>query len=99
MPEVTLQSVDGGFDILVGGEFAGGISMHGNRLMSISIEEQYRDQGYGKQTITQLIDTLQSEHDVLTTSAVISPALESILERNGFERTPVDPYRWERQLD
>jgi GNAT superfamily N-acetyltransferase len=87
--QVDLQEAVLGYNILVDGEYVGGLEAVPGRLEHIEVAPHMEGQGVGRAAFRAFIE-LSKEHDerrVVTNNAV-NPKMEHILESEGFEENP-----------
>jgi GNAT superfamily N-acetyltransferase len=97
---VTLNGAAGTYDILVDGEMVGYIEGNTGTLLQIDVLEEHQGNGYGTAAVRQFIERARrASVERVETSAVVSPAMESIVVSLGFERCADDPSHWCLRLD
>lgn len=70
----------------------GYIFVSGRRITDIKIDQEYRNQGYGKKALRKLINSeSMAGFDKIKTTPVLSPEAEMLFESLGFEvdREPI----------
>ena len=97
---VFLKPYDGGYDIIIDNQEVGYIVISEQILTQIEIYKPYRQNGYAKESIIQLMDKLKSDYDYIETTSVISPILaHHILEPLGFKQRMNEPSHYFKKLD
>lgn len=87
-----------GYDILVHGERAGAMEAVPGQLEYIELEGHWEGKGVARAALKRLAE-LSREHGAteLTTNNATHPAMEHILESEGFERN-ADDIGWVKEL-
>lgn len=81
--EVSLED-DGA--IRVNGEEVGYLGWNENVLVDISVDEAYRGQGIATAAVEQMVERMEADgYETITTTSVVNPAMESVLQKLGFE--------------
>lgn len=76
-----------GYNILLNGEYVGAIEGVPGKMEMIEVELHLRDKGIARAAVNEFIAVSQA-HGVseVTTNNVMHPAMEHILESEGFEK-------------
>ncbi|AXG10855.1 hypothetical protein [Haloplanus rubicundus] len=84
--DVTLIEAMLGYDILLNGERVGAIEGVPGKIEHIDVKLHLQDKGIGRAAFNEFI-ALSQAHGVseVTTNNVMHPAMEHILESEGFE--------------
>lgn len=96
--DVTLADAFLGYNIRVNGENAGFIEGIPGMLEHIEVEMHWEDKGVARAALNEFIE-LSQEHgeSEVTTSNVVHPAMEHILETEGFEEQ-TDDIGWVKEI-
>lgn len=72
--------------IQLDGEEVGYLGWNENVLVDISVEPKYRCQGIATEAVSQMVEKMKEEgYERITTTSVMSPEMESVLQKVGFE--------------
>lgn len=78
-------------DIVVDGDVVGYLGWNKNVLVDISVNEEHQEQGVATAAVNLLVERLErAGYDEITTTTVVSGAMETVLARNGFEQVVVE---------
>jgi GNAT superfamily N-acetyltransferase len=85
--DVILTKGTLGYNILLNGEYVGAIEGFPGKMEMIEVELHLQDKGIGRAAVNEFI-ALSQAHGVseVTTNNVMHPAMEHILESEGFEK-------------
>jgi hypothetical protein len=86
-----------GYDIRVQGEYAGGIEGYPGYLEYIEIDLLWEDKGVARAGLNKLIELSKKEAcSKITTTNAMHPAMEHILETEGFEQQSGG---WQKEIE
>jgi GNAT superfamily N-acetyltransferase len=87
--------------ILLDGQEVGYLGWNENVLVDISVESQYQNQGIATKAVSQMIEKMERKgYMKVKTTTVVSPAMESVLRKVGFEsKVEKSPIYDEDELD
>lgn len=72
--------------ILFDGQEVGYLGWNENVLVDISVDSRYQNQGIATKAVFQMIERIEKEgYTKIETTTVVSPAMESVLRKVGFE--------------
>ena len=96
--DIELTEAFLGYSILVDGEHAGAIEGVPGSLEHIEVEMHWEGKGVAKAALNEFI-SLSREHGetTVTTNNATYPAMEHILETEGFEKSS-DGIGWEKEV-
>jgi len=84
---VSLTEAMLGYDILVDGEYAGAIEGVSGELEYLTVELHWEDKGVGRAALNEFIElSLIEGCSEVSTNNATHPAMEHILETEGFEK-------------
>lgn len=79
-------------DIVADGTVVGYLGWEENVLVDIKVEEGWQGCGYGTEAVSLLVERLRaSGYEEVVTTTVVSDAMETVLQQNGFEPDPPEP--------
>lgn len=78
------------YDILVDDDKVGEMYCDRCRITDIEIDESHRGNGYGKEAVEKWVEMRKSSCDELSTTPIMSDAMEQILDGLGFEKEEVE---------
>lgn len=84
---VTLQ--DNG-TVLHEGTEVGYLGWHENMIVDVFIDEEYRNQGFATEAVSQMVERVRGDYDRIRVNTVLSPEMETVLKKNGFENKVVN---------
>lgn len=74
--------------IVLDGEIVGYLGWYDNVMVDIHIKSEYRNQGFATEAVSQLVQRLSAEYDVVVVgTTVLKSAMERVLKKNGFTRS------------
>lgn len=77
----------------------GSVESSGCRLRDVDIKEEYQGEGYGKKAVEEWVNKRKDICGEVETTAVTSPAMESILLDLGFKRDEDEPSHFVKNLE
>ena len=83
---VTLQS-DG--TVIHKETVVGYLVWNENTIVDVFIEKEYRNQGFATEAVSQMVEQVRCDHDRVYVTTVLSPKMEKVLKKNGFENKVV----------
>jgi len=96
--DILLTEAMLGYDILVAGEHAGNIEGTPGQLEHIEIHPYWEGKRVARAAVNAFIELSQAHgHSTLTTNNAVHPAMEHILETEGFEERS-DDIGWMKEI-
>jgi hypothetical protein len=96
--DITLTEGAPGYHILVRGEHVGAIEGHPGYFEYIEIEMHWEGKGVARSALRRLMDLSRAHGEsTLVTNNAVHPAMEHILETEGFEED-LDDVGWVKEL-
>ena len=78
-------------DIVLNGDVVGYLGWNENVLVDIGVYEEKQGRGIATAAVRLLVQRLEGAgYDQITTTTVVSGAMETVLSRNGFEQVVVE---------
>ena len=80
-----MVSLENDGTILHEGTEVGYLGWYDNMIVDVFVDKQYRNQGFATEAVSQLVDRVREDYDALRVNTVLSPQMESVLQKNEFE--------------
>lgn len=68
----------------------GYLGWYDNMIVDVFVDKNYRNQGFATEAVSQLVDRVSEEYDILRVNTVLSPQMETVLRKNGFQNKVVE---------